>query len=103
MENEPCVGYIQFVFFDDSANEVIILGGAGFMSEHEHADAWAAVPEFVDESSFMADLMNTDQDISEDRRISAETCEAILGKPIAELIATGRKSLTEDLARTCLK
>lgn len=103
MKNDPCAGYIQLVFFDDATNEVITLGGAGFMSEHDHADAWAAVPEFVGESSFMADLMNANQDITEDRRISAETCEMILGKSVAELIAAGRKSLTEDLARTCLK
>lgn len=98
MKNGQCVGYIQLVFFDDATNEVITLGGAGFVSKNEDANAWAAIPEFVGESSFMADRMNATRDITEDRRVSAETCEALLGKPIAELIAAGRKTLAEELA-----
>lgn len=91
--NTSPVGYIQLVFFDDTTNEVIILGGAGFDTHEKDDAAWAAVPIFSGTTSFQADRLDADQDITEDRPVSAETCEKYLGKPIAALIDQGRKAL----------
>ena len=94
----PTVGYIQFVFFDDAINETIILGGAGFETVEKDAAAWDAVPQFSGTTSFQADRMDAICDITNDRQVSAETCEHFLGKPIATLIDEGRKALAEELA-----
>lgn len=94
----PTVGYIQFVFFDDAINETIILGGAGFDTPENDATAWDAVPQFAGTTSFQADRMDAICDITNDRPVSAETCEHFLGKPIAILINEGRKALAEELA-----
>lgn len=95
---EKCAGYIQLVFFDDTTNETVTLGGAGFLTKKEHDAAWANIPAFSGESSFMADRMDADRDIMDDKPVSAETCERLTGKPIAQLIADGRAKLVAELA-----
>lgn len=94
----PTVGCIQFVFFDDATNETIILGGAGFDTVENDAAAWDAVPPFVGTTSFQADRMDAICDITDDRPVSAGTCEHFLGKRIATLIQEGRKALADELA-----
>lgn len=97
---QECAGYIQLVFFDALSGEVVILGGAGFLTLEEAETAWNTVPEFQGvDSSFMADRMDSDRNITEDRVISAETCQTLLGQPIAKLIAVGRAKLALDVAR----
>lgn len=95
---EKCAGYIQLVFFDDTTNETVTLGGAGFLTKEEDDAAWANIPAFTGESSFMADRMDANRDIVDDKPVSAETCERLTGKPIAQLIADGRAKLVAELA-----
>lgn len=94
----PCVGFIQLVFFDSASKEVICLGGAGFVTLEEDAAAWDDVSEFQGQSNFMADRMDSKRNIVDDKWVSAETCERLLGKPIATLIQEGRAKLAADLA-----
>ncbi|PKY09681.1 hypothetical protein B1757_13845 [Acidithiobacillus marinus] len=91
---EKCVGYIQLVYFDIAADNIVILGGAGFASSVEAA--WDNITEFSGKSSFMADLMDDEWSIVKEKQISAETCECLMGKPIAQLIAEGRAKLAKD-------
>ena len=98
---EKCAGYIQLVFFDDTTGETVTLGGAGFLTKEEVDAAWANIPTFSvihGEYSFMADRMDADRDIVDDKPVSAETCERLTGKPIAQLIADGRAKLVAELA-----
>lgn len=95
---EICVGYIQLVFFDDTTNEIVTLGGAGFITKEEDDAAWTNIPAFSGESSFMADRMDANRDIVDDKSVSAETCEILTGKPITQLIAEGRTKLAAELA-----
>jgi len=93
---EPA-GFIQLVFFDDATGEVVTLGGAGCLSVEEDAAAWSNVKAFDGESSFQADRLDANRDIYDERRVSAQTCEALTGKPIATLIAEGRAALAAEL------
>lgn len=97
MTEEKCIGYIQLTFIDDANNEAIIIGGAGFVTQQAWDTAWIDLERFDGDSSFMADRLDADHDIIEDRVISAETCEKLMGKPIAELIASGRAELAKEL------
>ena len=97
-DDESCAGYIGLVFFDDTTNEAVNIGGAGFLSKEECDAAWANVAEFDGESSFQADMMDGQRDIVDDRRVSAETCEFLTGRKIATLIAEGRAKLAAELA-----
>lgn len=97
MTEEKCIGYIQLTFIDDANNEAIIIGGAGFVTQQAWDAAWIDLKRFDGDSSFMADRLDADHDIIDDRVISAETCEALMGKPIAELIASGRAELAKEL------
>ncbi|WAH66876.1 hypothetical protein [Xanthomonas hortorum] len=94
---KTCSSYIQLVFFDDITGEVVNLGGAGFITEEEGEAAWANIPVFSGQSSFMADRMDADGDIVDDKVVSAETCERLIGKPIAQLIREGRAKLSAEL------
>jgi len=42
--------------------------------------------------------MDATRDIIDYKTVSAETCERLMGQPIAELIAQGRATLAADLA-----
>lgn len=84
---------IRLVFADDKMNGVTTIGGAGWTSKVEQEAAWAAIPEFPvgGESDFLADLLDEQGDIVADKPVTAETCEALMGKPIATLIEEGRR------------
>lgn len=91
---EKCAGYIQLTFRDDQNNGLVTLGGIGLMSEAEVQRYWEDIPRFEGETAFIADRLDGEHSIIDDRLVSAETCEKYLGKPIAELIDEGR-------AKTC--
>lgn len=91
------VGFIQLVFFDDATGEVVTVGGAAFFSVEEDKAAWNNIKAFDGESSFQADRLDSRRDIYDERRVSAQTCEALTGKPIATLIAQGRAALAAEL------
>lgn len=97
-QEAPCVGYIQLVFFDTASNEVTHLGGAGFITPEEDTAAWANIPAFSGQSNFMADRLDANYDIIDDKPVSAETCERLMGQPIEQLIAEGRRKLAAELA-----
>ena len=98
MSQPPCVGFVQLTFFDDTTGEAVPIGGAGFLSRAEEDAAWSAIEVFDGQSSFQADRMDAVGDIVDDKTISAETCERLMGRPIAELIAEGRANLATELA-----
>lgn len=89
-EQETCAGYIQIVYFDIPANEIITLGGAGFITKDEHIAAWNNIQEFSGDSSFIADRLDDKGSIIDSKPVSAETCERLMSTPIAQLIADGR-------------
>ena len=97
MQNQKSAGYIQLTFVDEANNEFITLGGAGFLTDADLNAQWDTIPAFDGKTSFIADLLDAEQLIIDDRNISAELCEERLGKPIAELIEAGRKALAEEL------
>lgn len=101
-DSPSCAGYIQLVFFDDTTRETVTLGGAGFLTTTEADAAWVNVPAFAGESSFMADRLDTNRDIVDNKAVSAETCEHLTGKPIQTLIAEGRAALAAELASYAL-
>ena len=96
-QQEKSVGYIQLQFFDSKTNQVVCLGGAGFLTKAEDDAAWANVPAFEGESDFMADRLDAEGDIVDEKPISAETCEKLMSRPIADLISEGRAQLKADL------
>ena len=93
-----CFGYIDLIFFDEIANEAISIGGAGFLTEQEFSKAWANLSLHTGHSSFQAEHLDCDGDILEDKTISAQTCEALTGKPITTLIIEGRAKHAADFA-----
>lgn len=95
-QNKQCASYIELQFFDGSKNQVVSLGGAGFRTTEEGDAAWANIPVFPGETAFMADRLDTDENIVEEKPIGAEICEQLLGRSIAVLIAEGRARLKES-------
>lgn len=95
---ENCAGFIQLVFFDDKSNEVITIGGAGFLTSAELDEAWTNLPTFNGNSSFQADRLDAQGDIEDDKTVDVVTCETLMGKSITTLIAEGRAKLAAELA-----
>ncbi|MGS0567122.1 hypothetical protein [Xanthomonas oryzae] len=89
-ETEKCSGYIQLMFFDSNENEIVNIGGAGFITQDEVDAEWANIPAFSGDSSFIADRTDAVGDILDSKPVSAETCECLMSKQIAQLIREGR-------------
>lgn len=85
---------LRLVFADDRMNGVTTIGGAGWHSKEEQVAAWEAISGLPagSNSAFLVDLLDENGDILDDKPVSAEVCEALMGKPIATLIEEGRKN-----------
>lgn len=83
---------IRLIFADDQKGGVTPIGGAAWLTQDEQMKAWGAVPKLHEahDTSFFAELLDVDDDVLDDMPVSAQTCERLMGKPIAELIAAGR-------------
>lgn len=92
------VGFISLVFFDDTTGEAVTIGGAGFPTEAEFAEAWDNVPTYAGKSNFQADRLDAQRDIVGEKTVDVVTCERLMGKPITTLIAEGRAKLVAELA-----
>lgn len=95
---QQCVGSIRLMYADTASNQVITLGGAGFITREEDDAAWANVLAFGGATNLVADRLDANGDIVDDKPVSAETCEVLMGTPIAQLIAAGRAQLASELA-----
>ncbi len=88
---EKYVGFIDLHFLDNTTNQIILIGGASFISEDEFATAWDRIPVFEGlKSSFVADRVDADGNILDDKDVSAEVCEHLTGRSISQLIEDGR-------------
>lgn len=88
-EEERPAGYVQFVYCDVEANEFVTLGVAGWLTEAEVLREFTALPA-VEESDIVADRLDADETIVEDRYVTRETVEAKLGEPFDVLLARGK-------------
>ncbi|HBO2935357.1 TPA: hypothetical protein L4R50_000353 [Pseudomonas aeruginosa] len=82
---------IAITFADKERNSFITLGGAGWQSKAEWDAQWAALPAstlgYDDPASLIADKLDQDDDLIDDKPITAATAEMLLRRPITELIA----------------
>lgn len=83
---------IRLIFADDTKGGITVIGAAGWLTQAEQAQAWERVDAITGnhESSFFAELLDPEDYVIEDKRISAATCEMLMGKPIQVLIEEGR-------------
>lgn len=96
MTEKPSIGFIQLVYFGHESGEVLTLGGAGFVTKKEDQAAWDALPAASGETDFIADRMDAERDIYDDRRITRATVESLLGKPLSKLVAAAWKKLQAE-------
>lgn len=85
---------IRLTFVDDLKEGFTKIGAAAWPTKDEQAHRWAAIPALApgDDSDFIAELIDDDGwTIAEEKRVSAETCEALMGESIQRLIEAGRK------------
>ena len=85
-------GRIQLAYSNDAANEVVIIGGAGFKTQAEMDANWETIPEHQSadgEPWCMADYCMPNGDILKDRQVSALTCQQLTGTPFNDLVAEG--------------
>lgn len=82
------------IFGVEENNGFITLGGSGWESQGEWEQQWQDI--FVspmgdaDLAMLIADKLDQNGDLIDEKRITAETAERLLGHPLAELIAEGR-------------
>ena len=94
---QQCVGSIRLVYADTTSNDVITLGGAGFITREEDDAAWENIPAFAGATNLVADRLDAKGDIIDDKPVSVETCEVLMGASIEQLIQAGRAKLSADL------
>jgi len=85
-------GRIQLVYSNDAANEVVIVGGAGFRTKDEMDASWNSIPAHVyveGEPWCIADYCSPGGDVTRDKQVSPQTCAALMGRPFKQLVAEG--------------
>ncbi|MBM5459074.1 hypothetical protein H8F21_16010 [Pseudomonas sp. P66] len=91
---EKQVWCIAITFVDEENNGFVTLGGAGWESQVEWEAQWSAMPVAelgnADPAMLIADKLDVGGDLIDEKRISADTAERLLGRPLDELIAEGR-------------
>lgn len=89
---------LQVVFADELNNGFVILGGTGYLTEHEWEAAWNEIQEApggVDNrDNLCVDKLDQEGDQLAERFITAATAERLLKKPIDQLIEEGRAKTT---------
>ena len=92
---------IAITFADEENNGFVTLGGAGWESQAEWDAGWAQVPVSPlgdqDPANLIADKLDQEGDQVDEKFITAETAEYLLGRPLAELIAEGRANTSFTL------
>ncbi|HHL3045707.1 TPA: hypothetical protein ACQ49P_005744 [Pseudomonas aeruginosa] len=92
-EKAPVWG-IAITFADEENNGFVTLGGAGWESKSEWEARWVQVRVSPlgdqDPANLIADKLDRDGDRVDEKFITAETAEYLLGRPLVELIAEGR-------------
>ena len=96
MPKENCVGFLQLVYFGHKSGEVLTLGGAGFLTKKEYREAWSAVPDAGQKTDFMADRMDAQRDIVEDRQVTQSVVERLLGQPLKTLVDAAWVKLEQE-------
>jgi len=92
-------GYLQIVLVDDSANEFVTLGGAVFDTMAETRAQFRRIPA-VAESDIILDLVRDNATgptwgVVDDKHITREVAEALLGEDIASLTKKARALLAK--------
>ncbi len=95
---QGCVGSIRSVYADTTSNEVITLRGAAFISREEDDAAWANVQAFAGATNLVADRLDANGDIVDDKPVSVEMCEVPMSASIEQLMAADRANLAGELA-----
>ena len=93
---EDCAGYVELMFFA-SKNEIFRIGYVGFDTPEELDSQWEAIQDLSGGSSFVAYLTDLVGDTIDDKFVTTVTCEALMGRPIEQLIAEGRANLRTAL------
>lgn len=94
---------IAITFADEENNGFVTLGGAGWETQIEWEQKWQDI--FVsplgdaDPSTLFADKIDQDGDQIDEKRVTAETVERLLGRPLDELIAEGRAKTPFTMAQ----
>jgi len=94
---------IAITFADEENNGFVTLGGAGWATQTEWEQQWQDI--FVsplgdaDPSTLFADKLDQDGDQIDEKRVTAETVERLLGRPLSELIAEGRAKTPFTMAQ----
>ena len=94
---------IAITFADEENNGFVTLGGAGWETQTEWEQQWQDI--FVsplgdvDPSTLFADKIDQDGDQIDEKRVTAETVERLLGRPLDELIAEGRAKTPFTMAQ----
>lgn len=96
----PCVGYVELVFYDDLTNEVMTLGGAGYLTAAEEEQAWLELASVEGDSCFQAHRLDADHCVFDTKPVSAVECERLTGKPLAHLIYDARAALRGEARRS---
>lgn len=78
---------IVITYRDDENNTFVQLGGAGWETQQEWNTAWDNISMASDDTArCIADKRDSDWNIVDDKIVGKETVEALLSKPVSQLI-----------------
>jgi hypothetical protein len=94
---DDAAGMLVLTFVDATGNQFVDLAAWRFDDQESFADAWHSVPEVGGRTAFLLDR-HTAEGCDANKYVTPEWIEARCGKPVAELIASGRADLSQWVA-----
>jgi hypothetical protein len=73
--------FMEITLADETRHEIRSLGGAGYLTKREALRSWGAIPS-SSPSELVLDLIDPKGDIVDDKYISRDTAETLLGRAV---------------------
>lgn len=87
--------YLQITYADKEFNGFAECGGAGFKTQEEWEQQWSTIPESPlkdkDPDGLILDKLDTGMQRVDEKFITRQTAEQLLGKGYDQIIAEGRE------------
>jgi hypothetical protein len=90
---------LTVVWMDHLSDDSLELGAVSHETCAAQQKSWRAFPAATDKTTFFLQMRDTAQSLLASKPVSAEAVEALLGEPVATLLARGRSNTLSTISK----
>jgi hypothetical protein len=89
---------LTVAWIDENSTHFAELGGVSHETRADQRKSWRAVPAAPGQTAFFLEMRDKTRSLLDIKPISADAVEALLGEPVATLLARGRRNTLSTIA-----